>query len=63
MPYTYEYLSNDDQISFVQARIKSEEERIFEMELSNADGDHDNEIAIITARITDLKAKLTELQE
>ena len=33
------------------------------MELSNADGDHDNEIAIITARITDLKAKLTELQE
>ena len=62
MPYTYEYLSTEDQIAFVQARIKSEEERIFEMELSNADGGHDNEIAIITARITDLKAKLTELQ-
>jgi len=62
MPYTYEYLSTEDQIAFVQARIKSEEERIFEMELSNADGGHDNEIAIITARITDLKDKLTELE-
>ena len=62
MPHTYEYLSTEDQIAFVQARIKSEEERIFEMELSNADGGHDNEIAIITARITDLKDKLTELE-
>ena len=62
MPYTYEYLSNDDQISFVQARIKNEEERIFEMELSNTDGVHDTEISEVTARITDLKAKLTELQ-
>jgi hypothetical protein len=62
MPYTYEYLSNDDQISFVQARIKNEEERIFEMELSNTDGVHDAEIAEVTARITDLKAKLTELE-
>ena len=62
MPYTYEYLSNDDQISFVQARIKNEEERIFEMELSNPDGVHDTEIAEVTARITDLKAKLTELE-
>lgn len=62
MPYTYEYLSTEDQIAFVQARIKSEEERIFEMELSNAEGGHDNEIAILTDRITDLKAKLTELQ-
>jgi len=62
MPYTYEYLSTEDQIAFVQARIKSEEERIFEMELSNADGDHDNEIAIITSRITDLKSKLSELE-
>ena len=63
MPYTYEYLSTEDQIAFVQARIKSEEERIFEMELSNAEGGHDNEITILTDRITDLKAKLTELQE
>ena len=63
MPYTYEYLSTEDQIAFVQARIKSEEERIFEMELSNAEGGHDNEIAILTDRIADLKAKLTELQE
>jgi hypothetical protein len=62
MPYTYEYLSNEDQISFVQARIKNEEERIFEMELSNTDGVHDTEIAEVTARITDLKAKLTELE-
>lgn len=62
MPYTYEYLSTEDQIAFVQARIKSEEERIFEMELSNAEGGHDNEIATLTARITDLKAKLTELE-
>jgi hypothetical protein len=62
MPYTYEYLSNEDQISFVQARIKSEEERIFEMELSNTDGEHDDEIAEVTLRITDLKAKLSELE-
>jgi len=62
MPYTYEYLSNDDQIAFVQARIKSEEERIFEMELSNTDGEHDDEIAEVTSRITDLKAKLSELE-
>jgi hypothetical protein len=62
MPYTYEYLSNEDQISFVQARIKSEEERIFEMELSNTDGEHDDEIAEVTSRITDLKAKLSELE-
>lgn len=62
MSYNYQYLSTEDQIAFVQARIKSEEERIFEMELSNADGGHDNEIAIITARITDLKVKLTELE-
>lgn len=62
MSYNYQYLLTEDQIAFVQARIKSEEERIFEMELSNADGGHDNEIAIITARITDLKVKLTELE-
>jgi len=62
MSYNYQYLSTEDQIAFVQARIKSEEERIFEMELSNADGGHDNEIDIITARITDLKVKLTELE-
>lgn len=63
MPYTYEYLSNEDQITFVQARIKNEEERIFEMELSNTDGQHDVEIAEVSSRITDLKAKLVELQE
>ena len=32
------------------------------MELSNTDGVHDTEIAEVTARITDLKAKLTELE-
>ncbi len=62
MPYTYEYLSNEDQISFVLARIKNEEERIFEMELSNTEGVHDTEIAEVTGRIAELKQKLFDLQ-
>tara|TARA_S200002703_G_scaffold139022_1_gene129536 strand:+ start:1800 stop:1991 length:192 start_codon:yes stop_codon:yes gene_type:complete len=61
MSYNYQYLSNEDQISFVRARIKNEEERIFEMELSNGDGVHDTEIDQVKASIINLKTKLTEL--
>lgn len=64
MPYTYEYLSNDDQIALIQARIKAEEERMLELELADQeDAGIQADITSVTDTINTLKAKLTELQE
>ena len=64
MSYTYEYLTNEDQIALVQAKLKNAEERMLELELADQDDvGIQADISEITARITDLKAKLTELQE
>ena len=64
MPHTYEYLTNEDQIALVQAKLKNAEERMLELELADQDDvGIQADISEITARITDLKAKLTELQE
>ena len=57
MPYTYEYLSNEEQISLIQAKLKNAEERMLELELADQD-----DVTDITATITSLKAKLTELE-
>ena len=63
MPHTYEYLTNDEQIAYVQARLKSEEERMFELELADQeDVGIQADITTVNNSITKLKAKLFELQ-
>tara|TARA_R100001509_G_C4777077_1_gene185040 strand:+ start:192 stop:386 length:195 start_codon:yes stop_codon:yes gene_type:complete len=63
MPYTYEYLSNEEQISLIQAKLKNAEERMLELELADQDDvGIQADITDITATITSLKAKLTELE-
>jgi hypothetical protein len=63
MPYTYEYLTNAEQIALIQAKLKNSEERMLELELADQDDvGIQADIADITQTITTLKAKLTELQ-
>tara|TARA_A100001201_G_C4065259_1_gene193961 strand:- start:611 stop:805 length:195 start_codon:yes stop_codon:yes gene_type:complete len=63
MPHTYEYLTNDEQIAYVQARLKKEEERMFELELADQDDvGIQSDITTVNQSITNLKAKLTELE-
>ena len=63
MPYTYEYLTNEEQIALIQAKLKNSEERMLELELADQDDvGIQADIADITQTITTLKAKLTELQ-
>lgn len=63
MPYTYEYLTNEEQISLIQAKLKNAEERMLELELADQDDvGIQADITDITATITSLKAKLTELE-
>ena len=64
MPYTYEYLTNEEQISLIQAKLKNAEERMLELELADQDDvGIQADITDITATITSLKAKLTELED
>tara|TARA_R100000329_G_scaffold147321_1_gene134838 strand:- start:2113 stop:2307 length:195 start_codon:yes stop_codon:yes gene_type:complete len=63
MPYTYEYLTNEEQIALIQAKLKNSEERMLELELADQDDvGIQADIADITQTIATLKAKLTELQ-
>lgn len=63
MPYTYEYLTNEEQIALIQAKLKNAEERMLELELADQDDvGIQADITDITATITSLKAKLTELE-
>ena len=64
MPYTYEYLTNEEQIALIQAKLKNAEERMLELELADQDDvGIQADITDITATITSLKAKLTELED
>ena len=63
MPYTYEYLTNEEQIALIQAKLKNSEERMLELELADQDDvGIQADISESTAIITDLKDKLTELE-
>ena len=63
MPYTYEYLTNEEQIALIQAKLKNAEERMLELELADQDDvGIQADITDITATITSLKDKLTELE-
>ena len=63
MPHTYEYLTTDEQIAYIQARLKNEEERMLELELADQDDvGIQADITTVNQSITKLKAKLTELE-
>lgn len=63
MPYEYEYLSVEKQISFLQQQIENKELRIFELELANQeDAAVIAELQDCQNSITALKAKIVELE-
>jgi hypothetical protein len=64
MPYNYEYLSVEKQISYLQQQIENKELRIFELELADQDDPQIiQDLSDVEDDITALKAKLTELEE
>jgi len=64
MPYDYEYLSVEKQISYLQQQIENKELRIFELELADQeDSAVIAELQDCTDSIATLKAKIAELEE
>lgn len=64
MPYNYEYLSVEKQISYLQQQIENKEFRIFELELADQDDPQIiQDLSDVNEDITALKAKLSELEE
>lgn len=64
MPYDYEYLSVDKQINYLKKQIENKELRIFELELADQeDVQIIQDLADVSADITALKSKLSELEE
>lgn len=64
MPYNYEYLSVEKQISYLQQQIENKELRIFELELADQDDPQIiQDLSDVNEDITALKAKLSELEE
>ena len=64
MSYNYEYLSDDKKITYLIKQIEIKEERLFELELADQEdpwifGDTE----VVTGELSNLKAKLAELEE
>ena len=64
MSYTYQYLSDEKKISYLQKQIEIKEERLFELEMADQeDAGIIDDTAATTSEINTMKAKLTELEE
>jgi hypothetical protein len=64
MSYTYQYLSDEKKISYLQKQIEIKEERLFELEMADQeDAGIIADTAATTSEINTMKAKLTELEE
>tara|TARA_R100001015_G_C4508399_1_gene80818 strand:+ start:99 stop:293 length:195 start_codon:yes stop_codon:yes gene_type:complete len=64
MSYSYEYLSDEKKIAFLHKQLERKEERLFELSLADQEdagiiGDTEK----VTAELSNLKSKLSELEE
>jgi hypothetical protein len=63
MSYTYQYLSDEKKISYLQKQIENKEERLFELEMADQeDVGIIADTAAVTSELNKLKDKLTELE-
>ncbi len=63
MSYTYQYLSDDKKILYLQKQLEVKEERLFELEMADQeDVGIIADTAAVTSEITTMKAKLAELE-
>ena len=64
MSYNYEYLSDDKKITYLINQIELKEERLFELELADQeDAGIIADTEVVTGELSNLKAKLAELEE